>query len=103
MYVFYKVSDKYTDAFLQDGGVARFDELFKKSWDENETPETPAESDEEGVIVSSYLYPKIYHKFFSILHLWVLYLFSLEQQEHNQIMVDVTGLIGIHCGARIKI
>lgn len=36
------------NVFVQDGGVSRFDDLFKNTGDENETP---AESDgEEGVV-----------------------------------------------------
>ncbi|KAG0598823.1 hypothetical protein M758_12G103200 [Ceratodon purpureus] len=35
-----------SSVFNHDGGVSRFDDLFKKNWEENETP---AESDEEEV------------------------------------------------------
>lgn len=40
------------NVLVQDGGVSRFDDLFKKTWDETETP---AESDEEEGVVFSFI------------------------------------------------
>jgi len=48
----FELRDEDVNVFLQDGGISRFDDLFKKTRDESETP---AESDDEEGVVCSFI------------------------------------------------